>query len=144
MRESFFDAVEEGQRAALDAERNRKEIQEVVEELDAEIAGRSADRLHVVRERGSEGVILGDRVSGRVHQALLLVSGEGRYPLCKFQEGPRGYPVEISYPGGFAAPTDRASLVVALKDVLSTPAVGSIFNHVLGPPSDAEPESASG
>lgn len=142
MRESFFDAVEEGQRAALDAERNRKEIREVVEELAAQIAEGSSHKLRIERDFGN--MILVDPDSGRVHQALLLVSGEVRHQLCKFQEGPRGYPVEISYPGGFAAPTDRASLVVALKDVLSTPAVGSIFNHVLGPPSDTEPESASG
>jgi len=46
--------------------------------------------------------------------------------------------------GLLAAAVAADQRVVALKDVLSTPAVGSIFNHVLGPPSDAEPESASG
>ncbi len=143
MGDSFSDAVREGQRAALDAERSRKEIESVVCELDATISQRSGGKVRVARNPGAEGIYLVDPASGRVLHDLVLVSGEKRLTLCRFQEGPRGYPVEISYPGGFAAPTDRASLVMALRDVLSTPAVGSIFNELLGPPADAETDPSA-
>ncbi len=138
MGDNFLDAVAQGRRAAL-AEKNRQEIQSVLDELDEQIRAYTGGRLGVARVSGA-GPQAGcppEAQNGRVFGELVLVGGDLRQTLCGISECQGEFSVRMWYRGTYASAGSRDGLVKELNKLLSSPEVGRVFNTILGSPDTA-------
>ena len=144
MPSDFLTALKSGREAALEAERNREEIDAVLLQLKKQIAEFSENKLALARTSASPSEVISPElklmparslVVAPVKQGALLVwCGDAVREICEFGLGLRGYPVEIRYLRRFISVYDRESLVAELNDLLASPHVGRIFNEFLGSP----------
>jgi hypothetical protein len=152
MDDDFLGSLQKGRAAAVEAERNRTEIKSVLGDLERQLNAMSPNRkLSVVNNsRTKTGDQLVPRGFGMAFEppqkrytALDVKADNGHYiELCEFNQGPRGYPIEMRYGQTIESIYDRTSLVGALRKVLESPHVGSFFNGILGVPDDAPIQEA--
>jgi hypothetical protein len=139
----FLTSVQKGREAATEADTNRREIQAVLDELGEQLNKMSPDHKLVVTRTSRTGPGEGSMPRGMTHlfeppprkyTALVVKTDRAERDLCEFEEGSRGYPVELRYAKTVVGLEDRESLVAALRYLLETPHVGRIFNELLGAP----------
>lgn len=148
---NFLAALKSGQEAALQAEKNREEIDAVLLDLKKQVLEFSGNQLVLSRTPSgpSEAVSpeLRHHVPAQGKQpkdgALFLWKGGEFRELCTLSLGPRGYPVEINYLRRYINAYDRESLVEELNELLASPQVGRIVNEFLGSPRAPTPTPAN-
>lgn len=147
MEDDFLSSLLKGRVAAVEAERNRAEIKTVLQDLERQLNEMSPNHklsvAYTTATKDADGFV--PRGMGQLFDAprkrytALMVNADDNSPfeLCEFNQGPRGYPIEMKYGRTSESIYDRRSLVVALRELLESPHVGSFFNKIFGAPSDA-------
>lgn len=149
MEDDFLSALQKGRAAAVEAERNRAEIWSVLADLERQLNAMGSSHKLTVRiiekKKPDDGAFVPRGMAGMAfvppqkrYSALEVKADNGHtIELCEFNQGPRGYPIEMRDGKTFETIFDRPSLVAALRDLLGRPHVGSFFNSILGSPGES-------
>jgi hypothetical protein len=125
----FIKAFEEGKEAAIKAENARREIDEVFDDLNAQLNRSTRGKIIITREQlhENDGPFGSFIYPPRLYQAILAVNrnikNSSKRELARWEISRVGYPVKISWATIDRYCEDRISLEECLADLIKDPIV---------------------
>jgi hypothetical protein len=145
----FKKALEEGISAAQKADFERKQIEEVLEELDRQIAQATGDKVRIQRMEIPPSLVDFFRPEARRESSYWAIAAystkvpdKSEKELAKWSVAPSGYPCKVAWGNTIRYCEDRESLELTLADLLRDPEVGQKI-HSLMEPGPVPPKSAA-
>lgn len=144
----FIGSFNKGQDAAIQAEKNKDEIDSVFDVMNLQLSEVSAGRLKVEIKLKSNPLfgllaITGNAQDKGAYWALVasnpLAASFSPKEIAKWKSDPNGYPCQVITDVEEVYCEDRAALERALKYLLASPEVGKKFKEVMGQKLKDEP-----
>lgn len=136
-RQAFVNAARNARRAAIDAERNRDEMLDVLAELEAAINADTSPGTFALYRHGTglPRVLPTGSLAERVAagDTLSIVTRGASERLCAFVPEARVYPIQIGFSNRVFFAHDREDLASILAKALEEPHIGRFLNQTLGP-----------